>query len=203
MFKKSRPGEARGAAQNLYMSSRDQKAFEDEEERERVEHDEKLLDARRQGQVVCHHQEPKLDANIVPTAESILVDIPGVTLPTGISCSPIQATYGKKMFMLLEEAGYEIRGQRNRIRSLHHTPPLPGRWMQTTVIMADSQLGSRGYNGYCDRSTVTIVCPGARAVDLIKFAESARECFPGVSTVVVMAGTNDYLKKVGKVGTKR
>ena len=201
VFKKSQPGEARGAAQNLYMSSRDQKAFEDEEERERAEHDEKLTEARRRGQVVCHHQQPKLDANIVPTAESILVDIPGVTLPTGISCSPIQATYGKRMFLLLEEAGYEIRGQRNRIRSLQHTPTT---WTldAETIIMADSQLGSRGYNGYCDRATVTIVCPGARAVELIKFAESARECFPGVSTVVVMAGTNDYLKKVGKAGTK-
>ena len=161
---------------------------------ERVKHDEKRPSG-------VPPPRTKLDANIVPTAESILVDIPGVTLPTGISCSPIQATYGKKMFMLLEEAGYEIRGQRNRIRSLAHTPTT---WTldAATIIMADSQLGSRGNNGYCDRSTVTIVCPGARAVELLKFARSARECFPGVSTVVVMAGTNDYLKKVGKVGTK-
>ena len=136
--------------------------------------------------------EPLLIDQYVPGSAEELLDMPAFTLPNHGPTSRVHAKFLRLFTDRMKDAGYVIDG--TRADTVAFTPP---RWMHDadTIILGDSQLGSGGYNGYLNRATVQICCPGMRATEGIRMLDDVRECFPYVDTVIITAGTNDWLKR--------
>ena len=121
-----------------------------------------------------------------------LQDQPGVCIPD-ITQTPteVERELRDKLYKALKGVNYHVGAARRR--SIDHSTP--SRVMDAhVVILADSQGGSYGPNGFLAPGTVMITLPGITLEEATLVALQGKELFPNAKRIIVWAATNEVLR---------